>query len=306
MFFIQSSDSKIFNKSFVLKFTLAIRLILAAGKLTAFFFTGFLFLLGEALNNITDIVVVVFTFLGVKIGKKGGDREHPFGYRRMENIVALIVAVVFISVTSFQLLKTSVPLLFSPPELTGNPRLALYVLIASFGLNMLPLPLLFKARKQDDVSLKTMLFDTINDGLSLSASMVGLALIYMGLSLGDPIATVVIALIIAFDAVMLIRENLHVLLGQSPEDEVFEEIERIVLDHEEVLGIHDMIGEYIGPEVIHMDFDMELDPETSLENSDQVVKDVKEKLGEDFSKDIVVSIHPCSHKGSDRRIYPDL
>ena len=304
MFIIKFSFS--LSRFSILSIVLASRIVLATGKLVAFFFTGYLFLLGEALNNVTDIVVVGFTFLGVKFGKKGGDRDHPFGYRRLENIISLIIAVVFISVTSFQLLKTSVPLLFSPPELTGNPRLAMYVLVSSFVINFLPLPLLFSSKARGNISLKTLLFDTVNDGLSLTASIAGLTLIYFGFPLGDPVATVIIALIIAFDAVMLIRENLHVLLGKSPEDEVYEEIEDIVLSLEEVQGIHDMIGEYIGPEVVHMDFDMELDPETRLKESDKLVRKVKDKLEKEFSKDIVVSIHPCSHKGSDRRIHSEL
>ena len=290
----------------VLALTLGTRVVLAITKLIVFSFTGFLFLLGEALNNITDIVVVLATIFGVKFGTKGGDHAHPFGHRRLQSIVSLIIAVVFIAVTSYQLIRTAIPKLFNPPALTGDPYLAFYVIVGSFVINLIPLPFLLKKENREDISLKTELFDTINDGLSLMASMAGLGLIYFGFPLGDPIATIIIALIIAFDALLLIRENTNVLLGQSPDDKTYEEVRDIVLQHDKVLGIHDMIAEYIGPNVIHMDFDMEMDPETTLAESDEVVREVKSKLRKESSREITVSIHPCSHRGDTRRIHSNI
>lgn len=298
---------KIFSsKSAILGLTLSTRIILAVAKFIAFFFTGFLFLLGEALNNTTDIVVVLATLTGVKYGEKGGDLQHPFGHRRLESVISLIVAVVFISVTSFQLLKTAVPNLFDPPPLTGNPVIAVYVLSGSFLLNLLPLPLLLRKENRQDISLKTELLDTINDGLSLFASMTGLALIYFGFPLGDPIATIIIALIIAFDAFLLIRENMNMLMGQSPNPEFYDEIKKIVLSHGEVRGIHDMIGEYIGPDSVHLDFDLELDPSLTLEESDKIVSEIKKMLRENCSKHVTVTIHPCSHQGDKRKIHSQI
>jgi len=295
------------TKTGILALTLATRVTLAVAKLIIYSLTGYLFLLGEALNNVTDIVVVLATLMSVKLSTRGGDKEHPFGYRRLESITSLIVAVVFISLTSYQLIEMSVGKFLSPAQgATGGTPLVLYLLLGSFFLNVLPLPLLLKEENRDDISLKTELFDTINDALSLTASMIGLALIYLGFPLGDPIATIVIALIIAFDAFKLIKENMLFLLGKAPDDDFYEEVREIVLSHPRVKGIHDMIGEYIGPEVVHMDFDLELHPKTTLKESDRVVGEIKELLAQESSKKIKVSVHPCAHRGEIRRVETDV
>ena len=291
------------NKNFILLLTLSTRIVITAAKLVAFSVTGLLFLLGEALNNITDIVTVLVTLVSVKISEKGGDREHPFGHRRLQSVASLVVAIVFIAITSYQLIEESVAQLINPTVFTGNFQWALYVLIGSFLLNLVPLPLLFKYGRGREVSIKTELFDTINDALSLIASMIGLGLIYFfQLNIGDPIATIVIALIISFDAFLLIKENINTLIGESPEDDFYRNLKDIIMTHEEARGVYDMIGEYIGPKAVHVDFDLELDPKTRLKESDVVVSEVKEKLEEETELNVYCSIHPCAHSGEDRRI----
>jgi len=291
------------NKNFILLLTLSTRIVITVAKLVAFSVTGLLFLLGEALNNITDIVTVLVTLVSVKISEKGGDREHPFGHRRLQSVASLVVAIVFIAITSYQLIEESVAQLINPTVFTGNFQWALYVLIGSFLLNLVPLPLLFKYGRGREVSIKTELFDTINDALSLIASMIGLGLIYFfQLNIGDPIATIVIALIISFDAFLLIKENINTLIGESPDDEFYQNLKEIIMTHDEARGVHDMIGEYIGPKAVHVDFDLELDPETRLNESDVVVSEIKEKLEEETELNVYCSIHPCAHSGEERRI----
>ncbi|MBS3765160.1 cation diffusion facilitator family transporter, partial [Candidatus Bipolaricaulota bacterium] len=186
------------NKNFILLLTLSTRIVITVAKLIAFSVTGLLFLLGEALNNITDIVTVLVTLVSVKISEQGGDREHPFGHRRLQSVASLVVAIVFIAITSYQLIEEAITKLINPTVFTGNFQWALYVLIGSFLVNLIPLPYLIKHGRGREVSIKTELFDTINDALSLMASMIGLGLIYFfGLNIGDPIATIVIALIIS-------------------------------------------------------------------------------------------------------------
>ncbi|MFW6071428.1 MAG: cation diffusion facilitator family transporter [Candidatus Bipolaricaulota bacterium] len=295
------------DKTFILLLTLSTRIVITVAKLIAFSVTGLLFLLGEALNNITDIVTVLVTLVSVKISEKGGDKEHPFGHRRLQSVASLVVAIVFIAITSYQLIEESVNQLLNPTAFTGSFQWALYVLIGSFLVNLIPLPYLLKYGRGREVSIRTELFDTVNDALSLIASMIGLGLIYFfGLSIGDPIATIVIALIISFDAILLIRENISTLIGESPDDEFYQKLKEIILSHEEALGVHDMIGEYIGPKAVHVDFDLELDPETRLSKSDVIVGEIKEKLEEETELNVYPSIHPCAHSGEERRIASHL
>lgn len=279
------------------------RLLLFGIKLWAFFYSGFLVLLGEALNSLVDLIVTGSMMIGERLGRKGGDPEHPFGHRRARNVISLMVAVTFITVTSLQLLREAVPRLLNPVVL-GDPTVAFYVLAISFLVNFIPLFTLLKNKDRGDILLKTALFDTINDQVAIVAALVGVWFVSQGFPLADPIAAIVVALTIAVNAIVLIRENSKMLLGRSPGPAFYEQVERTVLEVSGVRGAHDMIAEYIGPDVIHMDMDIEVDPEMTVREADRIERQVSERLK---SLSVVsCEVHPCAHHGQTRKIHEEF
>jgi cation diffusion facilitator family transporter len=277
---------------------LASRALLLGVKLAAFLYTGFLVLLGEALNSLVDLIVTGSLLLAQRASARAGDSEHPFGHLRMRNIVSLVVAVSFITVTSLQIFREAVPRLFHPIRLE-HPEIALYVLGFSFFVNLIPLSLIL-AGGQREITLKTALYDNISDEITIIASLLGVWAVSRGFYLGDPIAAMVVALVIGAGAAVLIRENTKMLLGRSPDARFYEEVKRAVAEIEGVRGGHDMIAEYIGPSVIHLDLDLELAPETTVREADRIVEEVAARLR---SLGVVYCrVRPCAHSGEERDI----
>jgi cation diffusion facilitator family transporter len=277
---------------------LASRVLLLGVKLGAFLYTGFLVLLGEALNSLVDLIVTGSLLLGYRASSRAGDSEHPFGHLRMRNIISLIVATSFITVTSLQIFREAISRLLHPARLE-HPEIALYVLGFSFIVNLIPLGLILAGGRRE-ITLKTALYDNINDEVTIIASLLGVWAVSRGFYLGDPIAAMVVALVIGIGAAVLIRENAEMLLGRSPSDRFYAEVKRVVGTVEGVRGAHDMIAEYIGPGAIHLDFDLELTPETTVREADRIVEEVVaclRDLGVAYCK-----IRPCAHSGKERRI----
>jgi divalent metal cation (Fe/Co/Zn/Cd) transporter len=67
----------------------------------------------------------------------------------------------------------------------------------------------------------------INDELGLSAALIGTLFIVWDQPLADPIAAIIVATIIGYNAFGLFRENLSFLLGQSPGPEWLAQMERV-------------------------------------------------------------------------------
>jgi len=274
------------------------RILLLGVKLAAFLYTGFLVLLGEALNSLVDLLVTGSLLLAQRASRRVGDSEHPFGHLRIRYIISLIVAVSFITVTSLQILREAIPRLLHPVQL-AHPEIALYVLGFSFLVNLVPLSLIL-AGGRGEPTLKTALYDNINDEITIIASLLGVWAVSRGFYLGDPVAAMVVALVIGIGAFTLIRENTEMLLGRSPDERFYEEVKRVVGTVEGVQGVHDMIAEYIGPGTIHLDLDLELAPETAVREADRIVEEVTVRLrglGVAYCK-----IRPCAHSGEERNI----
>src|SRR5512138_2878864 len=190
-----------------LKLTLGGYLIILALKLGAYWMSGVMALLAEALHTLSDIFVAGFLLVATLYSRKRADQTHMFGYGRAQNVAALVAATLFISFTSFELYRESIPRLFSTEIVEyQNLPLAIGVLIVSMVIAAAPLVTLFR-QKTRGAAAKAQLTELVNDELGLLAALLGTLSITWGWRLGDPLAAIIVATIIAYNAVGLFREN---------------------------------------------------------------------------------------------------
>ena len=75
--------------------------------------------------------------------------------------------------------------------------------------------------------------------------------------MADPIASIVVALVIAFNAVMLWRENAALLMGASPEPAFYDKVREIAFAVPGARDVHNVIAEQVG-EQIHLGLHVEV------------------------------------------------
>lgn len=261
-----------------LKIALGAYILVLGLKLGAYFFTGVMALLAEALHTLSDILVSGFLLVAAYYSRKPADRVHMFGYGRAQNVAALTAAILFISFTSYKLYEESIPRLFQPGEAGyKNLWLALGVLLLSMLIAAVPLVNLFR-QKQRGPAAKAQLTESINDELGLAAALIGTLFIWRGKPVADPLASVVVATIIAYNGFKLFRENFSLLLGRSPGPEYLAEIEKMALSIPGVLAVHDLRAEYVGPEVVHAGMHIEVPRGIPIEEADRIVHEVEAKI----------------------------
>ena len=92
---------------------IAANLFLAAFKAVAGWVAGSVAIIMDAVNNLSDALSSVITIVGTKLSEKPADREHPFGYGRVEYFSAIIISVIVLS-TGILSLVESVKKIFNP------------------------------------------------------------------------------------------------------------------------------------------------------------------------------------------------
>ena len=88
--------------------------------------------------------------------------------------------------------------------------------------------------------------ELVNDQLGLLAALVGTLFVWWGWPLGDPIAAMVVATIIAINALGLFRDNLSFLLGRSPGPEFLARVEEVARSVEGVLDVRELRADTSG------------------------------------------------------------
>lgn len=261
-----------------LKLTLAVYVVVFALKLGVYLVSGVIALFAEAFHTLADILVAAFLLTAAIWSRKEADADHMFGHGRAQNVAALVAATLFISFTSLRLYEEAIPRLFGQDTPTyQNLPLVLGVLVVSMFLAAAPLVGLVR-QKVRGAAAKAQLMELINDELGLLAALAGTLFILWGQPIADPIAAIVVATIIAVNAVGLFRDNVSFLLGRSPGPEILARIERLARSVPGVTGVHDLRAEYVGPETVHTGMHIDVDKGLTVEEADRISQEVHTKV----------------------------
>jgi len=247
-------------------------------KLVVYFYTAVMAVLAEALHTLADIFISGFLLIAARISARGADREHHFGHGRAQFVAALVAATLFISFTSFRLFEEAVPkLLWGHETAYSNLQWAVAVLVLSMAIAAIPMVSLLR-KKLKGAAAKAQLMELFNDQAGLVAALVGTLFIIEGLPLADPVATIIVAIIIAINAAGLFRENSSLLMGRSPGPAFMKRLEKEALSVEGVIKLHRLKAEFIGPGTIRAEMHIVVKRGMLIEDADLIAKKVRERL----------------------------
>lgn len=191
---------------------------------------------------------------------------------------ALVAATMFIAVTSFKLVEESVPRLFGPvAERTPQYTIAFVVIGISLVIPAIPIVKML-GKKNRGAAAKAQFIELFNDELSTLAALIGTLFLRWGYPRIDPIASLAVAALIAFNGVRLFRENLCFLLGRSPVPEFLTKVESLARSVEGVLGVHELRAEYVGPDTVHTGMHLEVRRGIPVEDADRIAEEVRERI----------------------------
>jgi cation diffusion facilitator family transporter len=261
-----------------LKFVLAAYIFVFIIKLVVYFASGVLVVLAEALHTLNDIVVSGFLLGASYYACKQADERHMFGHGRVQNIAAFFAATLFVSITSFKLYDEAIhELIIHPIHHYQHMDYAIAMFLVSLVVMAIPIIRMLMQKKWE-ATLKAQFVELINDELSIIAALIGTLFILWGYPTADPISTIIVATIIAINAIILFVENLSFLLGRSPGADILARFVEIARSVPGVMDVHDLRAEYIGPDAIHTDMHIRVKRGQTIEDAHGIAEEVYRKV----------------------------
>jgi cation diffusion facilitator family transporter len=258
--------------------TFGLYILIFTLKITAFAFTGVLALLAEALHTLSDIFVSGFLLIATIYSRRGADETHMFGHGRAQNAAALVAATLFISFTSLELFREAIPHLLEPvARQYQNLPLAIGVLAVSMLIAGVPLLSLLRGKARGPAA-RAQLLELFNDELGLLAALAGTVFIVLGRPLADPLAAIVVAVVIAVNGIGLFRENVSFLLGRSPGREYLARLRATALEVPGVLGVHNLRAEVVGTGRVHVVMHILVPKGITIEKADAISAEVHRRI----------------------------
>jgi cobalt-zinc-cadmium efflux system protein len=215
---------------------LAITLGYSAVEAVMGMITGSLALIADAGHMLSDAGALGLSLFVARIGQRPRSRNMTFGYRRAEVLGALANAATMLGISLYIMIE-AVRRVQSPPELHGDGLL----LTAALGLvlNLVAAWILARGSK-GNLNVRSALLHVLGDALGSVAAITAGICIKLGYPLADPIASILISLVLGFGSVRLMREASDVLMEATPSEVDVAALERTILETPGVSAVHDL------------------------------------------------------------------
>ena len=221
-------------------------LILFLAKIIAGVLTASVSIMADAVNNLSDAGSSIVTLIGFKLAGKPADYEHPYGHGRIEYISGFIVSGAII-IMGFELLTTSFRKILHPTPLEVSVS-SLIILVLSILMKMWMAKFnKYLGNKVDSAAMKATATDSLSDCISTTVVLFGVLITQFSNVDIDGYAGAFVALFVIIAGFKAAKETLSPLLGQPPSKEFVKELERLILEDEHIIGVHDLIVHNYGP-----------------------------------------------------------
>ena len=259
-----------------------LNILLFVGKFLAGTISGSIAITADAFNNLSDAGSSFLSTLGLRLAEQAADRNHPFGHGRLEYLTGLVVSVL-IMFMGVELGHESVLKILHPASVEFS-WLAVAILLASVAVKLYMA--YYNRRLGERFNAPTMIAtaaDSRSDSIATLAVLIATLVGHFSHWYIDGWIGIAVALFILWSGLMAAKDTLNPLLGTPPSREFVDQIRRLVLAHEEILGIHDLIVHDYGPGrcmiSLHAEVPASGDILTTHDAIDNIERELQQTLG---------------------------
>jgi cation diffusion facilitator family transporter len=295
-------------------------LLIALAKFVAGAISGSAAILAEGAHSVADTANQVFLLVSLRMGDRPPDEEHPFGYGKERFFWAFIAAMgIFVLGAGFSFLQ-GITGLISGHEEDAKGFIAAYAVLVvaavAEGISWFRAYRQTKAqareqgmgfrefvRESKDPTVKTVLLED-------SGALIGIVIAFLGIGLSqvtgvhafDPIASILIGVLLSWIAIRLGRNTKGLLLGESARPEDRDAIRKAIEGHDGVDGVLELLTMVLGPESLLVAARVDLADGMTTEDVEHMADEVDRLVRETVQSVTFFFLDPTPPHGQDRAL----
>lgn len=220
----------------IVRIALVATLALVVTEFVAGAFAGSLSLISDAWHNLTDVPALVLSWIALYFERRPPDLEKTFGYQRAGVLAAFVNGILLAGVALYIGYEGYVRIV--DPRPVGTLAMIVVGLVALVINGGISISLM---RQTHDLNLRAVFLHNLGDALSNIGIIAGGWLIgKTGLTFIDPAIAFIIAVMILWSAIGVIRESSHILLESTPKGMSVDRVAASMLAVPGVREVHDV------------------------------------------------------------------
>jgi len=283
------------TRSGAARLSIAVVIGLATLKIAVAIMTGSISIFAQAADSLLDLLAILVTFLAIVMAARPADEEHPFGHGKVENIAAIIQALLIFTAGGLIIYSAIVRIIQGTTiELTeAGIGVMLVSVIASIFLSR---HLRKVSRATDSIALEASARNIAADVYSALGVLVGLVVIRLtGLNILDPIIALVVSILILKVGYDTLRKSFGGLVDIRLPKVEEAEIKACIIEHySEIVSFHKLRTRKAGSQR-YIDLHLVMPKDASVDEAhricDHLEQDIENRL---HHTSVTIHVEPCS------------
>lgn len=279
-------------------------ILLTLFKLFAGIFAHSGAMVSDAMHSLSDVFATLVAFIGVKVSKKEADKEHPYGHERLESIASIILALILIG-TGVGIGISGIDKIINRNTITIETP-GFMALVAAL-ISILAKEGMFWYTRHYAIKLNSQAFMADawhhrSDAISSVGSLIGITFARMGYPIFDPIASVLIALLILKVGYNIFTDGFNRMIDSRCSDELEDRIRSIVIKQEGVEAIDLLMTRKFGSKM-YVDIEILADGDQTLRQSHYIAQRVHDEVEKNIPdcKHCMVHVNPTKKNDSKKQ-----
>jgi cation diffusion facilitator family transporter len=264
--------------------------LLFIGKYWVGIATGSVALIADAWHTLSDSLSSIAVVIGVKMGRKPPDKEHPFGHERAELISTVLIGIL-LAIIGLNFFKESISRLLNQESVEYSLAAKIVTILSVVAKEALAQISFYFAKKDNSPSLKA-------DGWHHRSDAFSSVIILIGIFLGprfwfvDGVLGLIVSFLILFTAWEIIKDAANEIMGKSPDDETIRAVRGLVASSTGTdVKMHHIHMHYYGQHR-ELTFHIKLPGTMSLQEAHDIANDIEEKVRDELNIEATIHMEP--------------
>ena len=272
--------------------SVVVNIFLSIGQILIGIFSKSQGLVADGIHTLSDLVADFIVLVANRHSQKAPDDAHPYGYLRFENAASFILGLILL-IVGVGMLWTATHKILHPEQIPKVHSMALWVAITA----LICKELLFRymlaiAKKVKSSLLIANAWHARSDAASSFVVALGILGNLAGYPILDPIAALIVGLMIAKMGFEFSWTGLHDLMDKSANEDEIAAIKATLLKKDGILGLHQLRTRKMGDMII-VDVHLEVSGEQSVKEGHRIAVEARNEVLKNHNViDVVTHIDP--------------
>ncbi|SEM96327.1 cobalt-zinc-cadmium efflux system protein [Paenisporosarcina quisquiliarum] len=259
------------------------------------YLTNSLALLSDAGHMLSDAVSLGIALLAFTFSERAANASKTYGYKRFEILAAVLNGVTLILIALF-IFYEAIERFANPPEVATSGML----IISSIGLgvNILVAWIMMRGSDtQDNLNMRGAFLHVISDMLgSVGAIIAALLIIFFNWGWADPLASVIVAVLVLRSGYSVTKASLHVLMEGTPQNVNIDEIVKTIELEKEIISVHDLHIWSITSGLNALSCHVVVEEQMTIAESEKLLHKIEHNLEHKNIQHVTIQLETAAHK----------